>query len=302
MTQTAPRPIGRSATPPTDFNAMRIVIRRELLTRSSNRAVVTATLVLCALAGIGAGIGGWFLVDRFGSTGTLALDTRLLFATTMVSALLTALVYSSQSLTSGVVEEKSSRLVEILLTKIGVTPLLSGKLIGIGLVTLGQLVMIGGAALTGFTIVGGWSVLGLELGANLVWFLVWFLLGFVMFAMLSMLLASTVSRQEDLGAASTPLAVMQLVLLVVALYLVPQYLESTWVQVLSFVPLFSSYFMPMRFALDGVHTMEMVIAALIAAVTVPLLFSFTTTIYRTHALRAGSLIVIREPIASDETA
>ncbi|GAA4476469.1 hypothetical protein GCM10023190_14020 [Enteractinococcus fodinae] len=302
MTPTVTRIVRRSATAPTDFDAVRTVIRRELVTRFVNRSIVVSTLMLGALAGLGAGVGGWFLVDRFGSTGTLALDTQFLVATAMISALLAALIYSSQSLASGVVEEKSSRLVEILLTKIGVTPLLAGKLIGVGLVTLGQLLVIGGAALTSFTVVGGWSVLDIELGANLLWFLVWFLLGFCSFATLSTLLASMVSRHADLGTALTPLVVSQLVLWVVALYLVPQYLASTWIQVLSFVPLLSSYLMPMRFALDGVHTVEMVIAALIAAVTVPLLFRFTTTIYRKNALRTGSLVAMREPSTADETA
>lgn len=302
MTQTVTRIVRRSATAPTDFDAVRTVLRRELLTRFLNRSIVVSTLVLGALAGLGAGVGGWFLVDRFGVTGTLALDTQFLVATAMISALLAALIYSSQSLASGVVEEKSSRLVEILLTKIGVTPLLAGKLIGVGLVTLGQLLVIGGAALTSFTVVGGWSVLDIELGANLLWFLVWFLLGFGSFATLSTLLASMVSRHADLGTALTPLVVSQLVLWVVALYLVPQSLASTWIQVLSFVPLLSSYLMPMRFALDGVHTVEMVIAALIAAVTVPLLFRFTTTIYCKNALRTGSLVAMREPSTADETA
>lgn len=302
MTQTAARIIRRSATAPSNLEAMRTVIRRELLTRLLNRSVVVSTVVLGAFAGLGTGVVGWFLVDRFGITGTLALNTQFLVATAMISALLAALIYSSHSLAAGVVEEKSSRLAEILLTKIGVTPLLTGKLIGVGLVTLGQLMVIGGAALTSFTVVGGWRVLDVELGANLLWFLAWFLLGFVSFATLSTLLASTVSRHEDLGTALTPLTVFQLVLWVVALYVVPQYLESTWVQVLSFVPLFSSYLMPMRFALGGVHTMEMVLAALIAAVTVPLLFRFTTIIYRNTALRTGSLVSTREPSTSGETA
>ena len=233
MTQTAARIIRRSATAPSNLEAMRTVIRRELLTRLLNRSVVVSTVVLGAFAGLGTGVVGWFLVDRFGITGTLALNTQFLVATAMISALLAALIYSSHSLAAGVVEEKSSRLAEILLTKIGVTPLLTGKLIGVGLVTLGQLMVIGGAALTSFTVVGGWRVLDVELGSNLLWFLAWFLLGFVSFATLSTLLASTVSRHEDLGTALTPLTVFQLVLWVVALYVVPQYLESTWVQVLS---------------------------------------------------------------------
>ncbi|GAB3536464.1 hypothetical protein GCM10027403_17290 [Arthrobacter tecti] len=298
MTLTATRTTAHASTSSVDAGAAGIIIRRELLTRLRNRTIIVATAVLAVLAGIGAGVGGWFLVDaRQGST--LAIDTQILFATAMISALLAALVYSSQSLASGVVEEKSSRIVEILLTKIGVAPLLAGKMIGVGLVTFMQLLVIGGAVAGGFTVVDGWSILEVQLGPSLLWFLIWFLQGFMVFATLSTLLASTVSRQEDLGTASTPLSVLQMALLVIALYLVPQYLESTWVQVLSFVPLFSSYLMPMRFALDGVTTVEMVIAAIIAAVAVPVLFRLTTRIYRNNALRTGSRVSFRQSITSD---
>lgn len=302
MTLTATRTTMRASTTSIDASnasAAGIIIRRELLTRFRNRTILVATAVLALLAGIGAGVGGWFLVDAHESAGTLALDTQILFATAMISALLVALVYSSQSLASGVVEEKSSRIVEILLTKIGVAPLLAGKMIGVGLVTLIQLLVIGGAVIGGFSVVGGWSILEVQLGPSLIWFLIWFLQGFVVFATLSTLLASTVSRQEDLGTASTPLSVLQMALLVIALYLVPLHLESTWVQALSFVPLFSSYLMPMRFALDGVATVEMVIAAVIAAIAVPVLFRLTTRIYRNNALRTGSRVSFRQSITSD---
>jgi ABC-2 type transport system permease protein len=216
--------------PPPPAQGVATIVRREILTRTSNRTILTATLALAAIAGLGAGIGGWFLVDATREAGTVVLDTRILFATAMISALLAAMVYSSSSLASGVVEEKSSRIVEILLTKIGVAPLLAGKMIGVGLVTLAQLLVIGGAVVAGFSVVGGWSVLEVELGPSLVWFLVWFFQGYVLFALLSTLLASTVSRQEDLGTAAMPLSVVQMALLIIALYVVPANLDETWVQ------------------------------------------------------------------------
>ena len=91
-----------------------------------------------------------------------------------------------------------------------------------------------------------------------------------------------------------------MVLLVIALYLVPEHLESGWVQALSFLPLFSSYMMPMRFALDSVETYEILIAVGIAAVAVPILFRLTTTIYRNNALRTGSRISLKESMVSDD--
>ncbi|PPF29729.1 MULTISPECIES: ABC transporter permease [unclassified Rathayibacter] len=297
MTTTHPRaahaPTAESSAPPTPARGAATIVRREILTRTGNRTILTATLALAAIAGLGAGIGGWFLVDATREAGTVVLDTRILFATAMISALLAAMVYSSSSLASGVVEEKSSRIVEILLTKIGVAPLLAGKMIGVGLVTLAQLLVIGGAVVGGFSVVGGWSVLEIELGPSLVWFLVWFLQGYVLFALLSTLLASTVSRQEDLGTAAMPLSVVQMALLIIALYVVPANLDEAWVHALSFVPLFSSYLMPMRFGLDSVGTPEMVIAAVVAAITVPLLFRLVVRVYRNNALRTGSRVSLR---------
>lgn len=285
----------------TAYREMLIVIRREVLTRTKNKTILLATGLLALIVGIGAGVGGWFLREKMGDVN-FQLDTRLLFATAMVSALLSSLVYSSQSLTSGVVEEKSSRVVEILLTKIGVVPLLAGKMIGIGAITLVQLLLIGGAGLLGFTLVDGWSLLELEVGAALLWFLVWFLLGYIIFATMNTILASTVSRQEDLSAAVMPLSVLQMVLLVVALYLTPTYLEEAWLKGLSFVPLFSSYLMPIRFGLDGVQTWEMVTAASIAGVTIPLLFWVATRVYSNNALRTGSKVSLQQSFASDNGA
>lgn len=277
-----------------------LVVRREVLTRTSNRTILVATGLLALAVGGATGVGGWFLVDSMGANEGFTLNPRMLFATAMISALLASLVYSASSLTSGVVEEKSSRVIEILLTKIGIVPLLAGKLIGIGLVTLSQLLVIGGACVIGFSAVGGWSLLDLEVGPTLLWFLVWFLLGYTIFALLNTALASTVARQEDLGTAVMPLSVLQIALLVVALYVLPTNLDNTWLHVLSFVPLFSSYLMPMRYGLDTVAGWEMAIAAGIAALAVPALFWMATVLYRNNALRTGSRVSLRNALSTDD--
>lgn len=279
-----------------------LIIRREVLTRIANRTILAATGVLALGVFIAAGVGGWFLVDSIGDTGALNLDPRVVFATAMISALLASLVYSASSLTSGVVEEKSSRIVEILLTKIGIVPLLAGKMIGIGLVTLGQLVAIGGAGVAGFSLVGGWSLINIPLGPSLLWFFLWFLLGYVIFAALNTVLASTVSRQEDLSTAVMPLSVLQMVLLVVSLYVLPTNVGNPWLEGLSFVPLFSSYLMPMRFALGNVSAWEMAAASGIAAAAIPVLFWLATVIYRNNALRTGSRISLQQSLTSDGAA
>lgn len=284
------------------FRETGLVIRREILTRTANRTILITTGLLALGVAAAAGIGGWFLVNSMEQFQAFTLNPRMLFATAMICALLTSLVYSAQSLTTGVVEEKSSRVVEILLTKIGITPLLLGKLIGIGLVTLTQLLVIGGAGVLGFSVVGGFSLLDVEAGPILVWFLIWFLLGYAIFALLNTSLAATVARQEDLASAVMPLSVLQMVLLVLALYVLPNNLENGWLHALSFVPLFSSYLMPMRVGLDGVDAWQMATSAAIAVLSIPVLFWMATKLYRNNALRTGSRVSLRDALSSDDAA
>ena len=65
-------------------------------------------------------------------------------------------------------------------------------------------------------------------------------------------LSATVSRQEDLGAVQTPIIFMQLIPMYTAMYLVPYLPEATITKVLSYIPAFSPYLMPMRAAIGEV--------------------------------------------------
>ncbi|MDR6867920.1 ABC-2 type transport system permease protein [Microbacterium resistens] len=267
-----------------------LVIRREVLTRLTNRTIRFATAVLSLGLGVGLYFAGRALHDFVGTVGTMNFRPETFFPVAMVVILMTALVYSSSSLTSGVVEEKQSRVVEILLTKIGVAPLVAGKVIGIGLVTLAQLVLIGGSGAVGFTLADGWAALDVDAPLPLLgWLLLWFLLGYAIYAFLNTILASTVARQEDLGTALMPLNILQMVMVGVSLWAgLSAERESTWFHALSFVPLFSSYLMPMRLGMGDAPTLELVAAGGIAAITIPLLFWMTARVYRNTALRTGS--------------
>jgi len=96
----------------------------------------------------------------------------------------------------GVIEEKASRIVEILLATIRPGQLLLGKLIGIGLVGLLQLAIIGAA---GLILIAKTHVVAVPaFGAGVIaGGLLWFVLGFVLYAILYGAAGSLVSRQED---------------------------------------------------------------------------------------------------------
>ena len=104
----------------------------------------------------------------------------------------------------GVVEEKSSRVVELLLSTLRPRHLLAGKILGLGLLGLGQLLLL---AVLGLAVAGLGGALDVNgdvmVAAALA--LVWFVVGYAFYAAAFACAASLVSRQEDLQSVLTPL-------------------------------------------------------------------------------------------------
>src|SRR5690625_5747386 len=96
----------------------------------------------------------------------------------------------------GVVEEKVSRVVEILLATIRPGELMGGKVVGIGLVGLVQVSLFAGTGALTARLTGLLDGVELDVAASLGWLLVWFVLGFGLYAVLVGGVAALVSRQE----------------------------------------------------------------------------------------------------------
>lgn len=187
---------------------------------------------------------------------------------------------------TGVVEEKASRVVELLLSTITPLQLLAGKVIGIGGVGLTQVVVIGGAGLAAGTATGvitiGTTAIGLFATV-----LVFYVLGFAFFALLYAAAGSLVSRQEDINSVATPLN-----LLAFGGYLVAQFAltdpSGTAARVLAVVPPFSAYLIPLRVAQNqgGVLEVGLAVALLLVACVVAALVA--ARIYQRSVLHTGS--------------
>lgn len=128
---------------------------------------------------------------------------RGIVITALVLLYFLLITYGSIVLTS-VVEEKASRVVELLLVTVGPRRILAGKLLGIGVLGIGQIVAVGVAALIGreATGKGGIPPAGAQIFALS---LLWFLLGYALFSAGYALLGSLVSRQEDTSSAQGPM-------------------------------------------------------------------------------------------------
>jgi ABC-2 type transport system permease protein len=196
----------------------------------------------------------------------------------------------------GVVEEKSSRVVELLLARLRPWQLLTGKVIGIGLLGLGQLVLTG---LVGIAAALGTGAVDVPSGIAGVagQVIVWFLLGFAFYACLYAALASLVSRQEEVQNVTAPLSS----LLVGSFFLAIGVLnspDSGLARVTSILPPFSTMVMPIRWASGDVPLWEVGVSMLLMVLVVVALIRVAGRIYAGAVLRSGPRVKIKEALAA----
>jgi ABC-2 type transport system permease protein len=209
-----------------------------------------------------------------------------------------ALMIYGQLVAQGVVEEKSSRVVELILTTIRPWQLMLGKVLGIGAVGMAQLVL---TAIVGVGAGLALDVLAFPAGLAtgiVVWALVWFLLGYLVYGLLFAALGALVSRQEDVGGVTTP-ALMAIILpYVLGSSVLPSDPDNTLVGALSIVPLFAPTIMPMRIAMGVAPAWEIALATGLTVALIILLVWLAGRIYGNAVLRMGSRIRLRDAFHS----
>ncbi|MDQ3574425.1 MAG: ABC transporter permease [Actinomycetota bacterium] len=191
----------------------------------------------------------------------------------------------------GVVEEKSSRVVEVILAAVRPTQLLAGKVLGIGVVALGQGLLLAGTALvTGMAV--GLDRLPESTPATIAVALLWFMLGFSLYSFAFATVGSLASRQEDAQNASFPItAIMTLGYFVsVGEATSP---DTLLARVLSFLPPTAPFVMPAR-AAAGVAPWEVPVAAALSLAAILITARLAGSVYARSVLRGGARLKLRQ--------
>ncbi|WP_083587233.1 ABC transporter permease [Agrococcus sp. Marseille-P2731] len=197
-----------------------------------------------------------------------------------------------QTIAQSVVEEKQSRIVEIMLAAIPARAILAGKVIGNSVLAFGQILMIAAVVLLGGAITGSQLLLD-GLGMPIVWFVVLFTVGFVMLASLYAAAAALVSRAEDLGTATSPL--MMLVMLPYIAVIIFNN-NPVALQIMSYVPFSAPVAVPMRVYLQSQEWWEPYLSlAILIAFTVAVI-AFAARIYERSLLKTGSMVKWRDAL------
>jgi len=216
-------------------------------------------------------------------------DTQNLLASLALGILLwIALGQYGNMVAQGVVEEKATRIMEILLATIQPSRLLAGKVIGVGLVGLLQVTIVGAAALVAVHVTNVAAIPALDV-VSILADILWFLLGFLFYATAYAAVASLVSRQEEVQSAVAPISIFQIAgyLLMYAALPNPSGPLAT---VCSLLPPFAPILMAVRMASSDVPFWEVGLAVALIVASIGGLTWLAGRMYTNAAMRIGARV------------
>jgi len=204
---------------------------------------------------------------------------------------LSAMTFGS-TIAQSVVEEKQTRIVEILLATIPTRVLLAGKILGTTILALGQVALLLAIAIVSLSVTGQ-SELLLGLGMPFVWFAIFFVFGFILLASLFAATGAMVSRQEDIGSTTTPVT-----MLVMLPYLLTVFFNDNplVVTIMSYVPFSAPIGMPLRLFLGDAQWWEPLVSLVILVVTCVAVIALGARIYENSLLRLGQRVKLGEAL------
>jgi ABC-2 type transport system permease protein len=222
---------------------------------------------------------------------------RVIVAIIGVGVLYGLLILFGQFVAQGVVEEKSSRVVELLLATMKPWQLLAGKIVGLGLLGLAQIVVIAVVGVVGALAFDLVDIPG-ELIGTAVSVVLWFVLGYAFYAAIFAVAASLVSRQEDLAAVIMPTTLVLVVAFVVGIQASADP-DGPLAVITSFVPGLSPLVMPVRQAAGDVAVWEIALAVVAMLIAITLIVRVGGRIYAGALLRTGGRTKMREALKAE---
>jgi ABC-2 type transport system permease protein len=214
-----------------------------------------------------------------------------------------SIVIYGQTIMSGVLEEKTTRVAEVVMSSVPTDTLLAGKVLGVGAVGLTQQILW---IVTTYVLLKLRTPILAKLGAPTVsfslpditfaagvLFLLFFLLGFIFYSSLYAAVGSSVNSESEARQAATPLLVM---IVSTGVFIQPVLLNptGTTAKVLSLVPISSPIIMPIRMAVTGVPPLELAASLGFLAIGCVAALWLASRIYRVGLLMYGKRPTMRE--------
>lgn len=290
---------GRNASSLIDVKEIEDAVRRSLLAQRLEHEGLQPSRIK-DLTNVNLEMKSERLSDRGREVGGLA---NALFSYLIAFLLYMMLVIYGQQILRGVMEEKTSRVAEVVISSVSTDTLLAGKVIGVGAASLTQIVVW---VLSTLLVYQGRGIILARFGVpNMpipvphigvgvaLLLLTFFVLGFTFYAALFAAMGSTVTNEQDVQQASMPVMLMLIASIV---FIQPILLNptSTFSKVMSWLPFSAPILMPLRMTMIQVSWLELAgtLAGLLLACVAATWFA--ARIYRVGMLMYGKRPTFRE--------
>ena len=229
-----------------------------------------------------------------------SLSSRLTGLFTVIIGFILISVYGSQ-IALGIGEEKSSRVIEVLLSSVRPVQLLIGKVLGIGLLALAQaaamvVVFVVAGFASGSSLVHG-ATLGVVLAGG-----AFVVLGYAFYCTAYAAAGSLVSRQSDVNTTILPVQLPLILAYALSFTVIYANGASEFYHVLGFLPPTSPIAMPVLYAAGDVPAWQVAVSAVLCAVGTVWMARLAARIYANSILRTGPRIGFRQAIRESRNA
>ena len=210
-----------------------------------------------------------------------------------------AIYFCAYQVSSSITTEKTSKIIETLVTSTTPRTIVLGKTIGIGIVGLIQIAAIIATALISNALFLEEGVLdGIIDFSNITPFLgiitaIYFILGYAVYALLYALTGSTVSKPEDVQSANGPVAIIAVIGFYLA-YFTMMNPTSELNKLAAILPISSPFCMPFRVMMGIATTQEIAISLVVIAITIFVVAKISIKIYSQAILNYGSKISLKD--------
>lgn len=214
-----------------------------------------------------------------------------------------SIILYGQTVMGGVIEEKASRVAEVVMSSVSTDTLLAGKVLGVAAVGLTQQILW---VITTLFIFKLRAPLMAKLGIAsapfafpsispgvAILFMLFFLLGFIFYASLFAAIGSSVNTEQEAKQAATP---VMLLIITSVIFVNPVLLNATGTlaRVMSILPFSSPIIMPIRMAVTAIPPSELIACFAVLAVSCVLVIWIASRIYRIGLLMYGKKPTWRE--------
>lgn len=205
--------------------------------------------------------------------------------------LMMMVIYSGQLLVRSLIEEKSNRLIEILISSCTSEQLLAGKILGLSVLGLTQIFIW---SLIGIALAGG-AVIPPAAFDNILIMLVYFLTGFIFYTTIFVGIGSIVTTEQEAQLMTTFISLILILPVVLAMPAI-QNPESMMVKVMSYIPLTIPSIMLLRFKIAPVPLTDIIITLSIMFVSTIVTIKLAAKIFRIGILSYGKKPTFKELI------